>query len=175
MRIGVSGPHGTGKTTLVDDLCTALGDHVAMEEPYHLLEDEGHEFAHPPSPSDYRMQLTRSIDALNNSYENVVFDRTPMDFLAYLAACGADLDEEVDADAVRAAMAGLDLLVLVPISGATEKDLPEPEMLGLRAAVNESLIEVVYADDLEVMGDLRVIELAGPLDQRVDVVLAALR
>ncbi|AHH19008.1 hypothetical protein NONO_c42240 [Nocardia nova SH22a] len=33
MRIGVSGPHGTGKTTLVHELCSHFDDLTPIEEP----------------------------------------------------------------------------------------------------------------------------------------------
>jgi uridine kinase len=47
MRVGISGTHGTGKTTLAEALCAHLPGHVAADEPYYLLEDEGYEFSFP--------------------------------------------------------------------------------------------------------------------------------
>ena len=47
MRIGISGTHGTGKTTLAGALCARLPGHVVADEPYYLLEEEGHEFGFP--------------------------------------------------------------------------------------------------------------------------------
>jgi uridine kinase len=44
MRVGISGTHGTGKTTLAEVLCAHLPGHVTAGEPYYLLEDEGYEF-----------------------------------------------------------------------------------------------------------------------------------
>ncbi len=41
MRVGISGTHGTGKTTLVRALCARLPGHVAADEPYYLLEERG--------------------------------------------------------------------------------------------------------------------------------------
>jgi AAA domain len=54
MRVGISGAHGTGKTTLAEALCARLPGHVAADEPYYLLEEQGYEFGLPPSPVDYR-------------------------------------------------------------------------------------------------------------------------
>ena len=48
MRVGISGTHGTGKTTLAQVLCAHLPGHVAADEPYWLLEAEGHEFGFLP-------------------------------------------------------------------------------------------------------------------------------
>jgi AAA domain len=172
MRIGVSGTHGTGKTTLVEELCAHLPGHVAADEPYALLEEEGYEFADPPSPEDYRAQLTRSLELLRSSGPDVVFDRTPVDFLAYLAAYDADL--EVDLGGLRAAMASLDLLVVTPITAETEKLLPAADLPQLRYAVNDALLELVFADPLDAWADLTVVELDGPLDRRCATAQAAL-
>ena len=88
MRVGISGTHGTGKTTLAQALCVRLPGHVVADEPYHLLEEEGHEFGFPPSLEDYRALLARSVQSLTSPplLPRVIFDRTPLDYLAYLAA-----------------------------------------------------------------------------------------
>jgi hypothetical protein len=57
MRVGISGTHGTGKTTLAEALRAGLPGHVTADEPYYLLEEEGYEFGFPPSPEDYRALL----------------------------------------------------------------------------------------------------------------------
>jgi hypothetical protein len=66
MRIGISGTHGTGKTTLTEALCVHLPGHVAADEPYYLLDEEGHEFGFPPSLEDYRALLTCSMRILTS-------------------------------------------------------------------------------------------------------------
>ncbi len=43
MRVGISGTHGTGKTTLAGALCARLPGHVVADEPYYLLEEQGFE------------------------------------------------------------------------------------------------------------------------------------
>jgi hypothetical protein len=91
MRVGISGTHGTGKTTLAEALCAHLLGHVAADEPYYLLADEGYEFGFPPSQEDYRAMLARSVRTMTQEDRDaVIFDRTPLDYLAYLAAAGAD-------------------------------------------------------------------------------------
>ena len=64
MRIGISGTHGTGKTTLAEAICAHLPGHVTADEPYYLLEEEGYEFGFPPSLDDYRVLLARSLRTL---------------------------------------------------------------------------------------------------------------
>ena len=176
MRVGISGTHGTGKTTLAQALCAHLPGDVAADKPYYLLEAEGHEFGFPPSPEDYRALLARSVRSMSSppSRPGVVFDRTPLDYLAYLAATGADLPGPAGTEALRPALASLDLLVITLITPETEKVLPAAEMPGLRVAMNDALLELVYDDPLDAWGDIPVLELSGPLDGRLDAVLAAL-
>ena len=77
MRIAVSGTHFSGKSTLVEELAAALPGYLAVEEPYFLLMEEGHEF-------DFELQLERSIELLSGSEPDVIFDRCPVDMLGYL-------------------------------------------------------------------------------------------
>jgi AAA domain len=177
MRVGISGTHGTGKTTLAGALCAHLPGHVTADEPYYLLQEEGHEFGFPPSPEDYRALLARSLRSLSSPplLPGVVFDRTPLDYLAYLAATGADPCDQAGAAALRPAFASLDLLIITPITPETEQVLPAAEMPGLRSLMNDALLELVYDDPLNAWEDIPVLELTGPLDGRLDAVLAALR
>ena len=68
MRVGISGTHGTGKTTLAQALCAHLPGHVAADEPYYLLEAEGYEFGFPPSPEDYRANPRLSAGHLGQEF-----------------------------------------------------------------------------------------------------------
>jgi hypothetical protein len=110
LRVGISGTHGTGKTTLAEALCANLPGYLVASEPYYQLEDEGHEFGFPPSLDDYRALLGRSVQSLCSAprLPGVVFDRTPLDYLAYMAAIGAVPSSE--AGAVPLKPAGLTLL-----------------------------------------------------------------
>jgi len=54
MRVGISGTHGTGKTTLAQALCACLPGHVMADEPYYLLAEEG-----MSSGSRHRRRTTR--------------------------------------------------------------------------------------------------------------------
>jgi len=176
MRVGISGTHGTGKTTLVRALCARLPGHVAADEPYYLLEEQGYEFGFPPSLEDYRALLACSLRSLTAPPlpPAVVFDRTPLDYLAYMAAVGADPSDRTGDAALRSAFASLDLLAITLITPETEQVRPAPEMPGLRTAMNDALLELVYDDPLDAWGNVPVLELSGPLDGRLDAVLAAL-
>jgi predicted ATPase len=176
MRVGISGTHGTGKTTLAEALCARLPGHVVVDEPYCLLGEEGHEFAFPPSLADYRAMLACSVRSLSwpPLLPGVVFDRTPLDYLAYMAATGADLWAEGRSASLQPAFARLDLLVIALITPETERDLPTQEMPRLRSRVNDVLLELAYQDPLEAWRDVPVLELTGPLASRLEAVLAAL-
>jgi hypothetical protein len=176
VRVGISGTHGTGKTTLAGALCARLPGHAVADEPYYLLEEQGYEFGFPPSPEDYRALLACSLRSLTASQlpPGVVFDRTPLDYLAYLAATGADPVAEADTATLRPAFARLDLLVITPVTAETERALPAAEMPGLRSRMNDALLELVYDDPLDAWPDIPVLELTGPLDRRLTAVLTAL-
>jgi hypothetical protein len=175
MRVGISGTHGTGKTTLAEALCARLPGHTVADEPYYLLEDEGYEFGFPPSLEDYRALLARSVKSLTAPpLPRVIFDRTPLDYLAYLAATGADPSGQASPAALRPAFASLDLLVITVITPQTEQVLPPAELPGLRSQMNDALLDLVYDDPLNAWEDTPVLELNGPLDSRLAAVLAAL-
>jgi AAA domain-containing protein len=176
MRIGISGTHGTGKTILAEALCAHLPGHVAADEPYYLLEEEGYEFEFPPSVDDYRAMLARSLRILNTPppLPGVVFDRTPLDYLAYLAAVGVDGYGEGGAPAIKSALASLELLVITVVTPETEQTLPAPDMPEIRARMNDALLDLVYADPLDAWGEVPLLELDGPLENRLPAVLAAL-
>jgi AAA domain len=177
MRVGISGAHGTGKTTLAEELRARLPGHVVTGEAYYLLEEEGYEFGYPPSIEDYQAMLARSVRLMTSplAASGVIFDRTPLDYLAYLVAAGMDPSGEAGAAAaLRQAFATLDLLVVIPVTPETERVLPAAEMPALRSRMNGALIGLVYDDPLEVWGSIPILELSGPVAGRADAVLAAL-
>ena len=155
MRVGISGTHGTGKTTLAEALCARLPGHVMADEPYYLLEEQGYEFGFPPSLEDYRALLACSVRSLSSPplLPGIVFDRTPLDYLAYMATTGADPSDEASAAALQPAFASLDLLVITLITPETEQVLPAAEMPGLRSQMNDALVELVHDDPLNAWED----------------------
>jgi hypothetical protein len=171
VRIAISGSHRTGKSTLVEDLHERLPDHLPVEEPYHLLEEEGYAFADPPSVEDFEAQLERSIGAVDERTPDVLFDRCPADLLAYLIQ-HPDAEEFVREEwlpRVRAAMATLDLVVLLRIESPDRIGLPSSEDAELRLAVDRELEEML----LEGAGDLdvEVLEVRGDRHDRVEQVM----
>lgn len=173
MRVGLSGTHGTGKSTLAADLADRLRGHRVVPEPYLLLEEDGYEFGFPPTVADYRAQLARSIEVMRQPGD-LIFDRTPLDVLAYLVALGCDVEEETSGEVLRPGFASLDALVVVPVTAESRRRLPAPELPALRDAVDDALRALVYSDPLEAWSDVPVVELDGPLDHRPQQLLRLL-
>ena len=90
MRIAVSGAHRCGKSTLIARLAETLERYSVVAEPYAQLEEGGYAFAHPPSADDYVAQLECTLEP--NTKADVIFDRSPLDFLAYLTAVDGSYD-----------------------------------------------------------------------------------
>ena len=172
MRIAISGTHRSGKSTLLAALASALPRYETVDEPYALMEEEGYEFAHPPSFEDFVAQLERSISELGDAGEDVLFDRSPLDFLAYLAnhedADSFELDEWLPA--VREALRGLDLLVFVPIEAPDRIRFSRADDEGeSRAAVHEKLEALLLEDPHELGVEVLVVD--GDPETRARAVL----
>lgn len=174
MRIAISGTHHSGKSTLVGDLADALPEYSTVEEPYHLLVEEGYEFAEMPSVEDFELQLERSIAYLGESDENVIFDRCPADLLGYLMthseAEAFDLERWLPR--VREAVETLDLIVFLPVEDRDRIALPSSEDAELRALVDEKLKEIFQENPFGF--DVDVLEVTGTPRERVQRVMAYL-
>jgi predicted ATPase len=175
MRIALSGSHRTGKSTLLGDLAEQLPGYATVAEPYELLEEEGYEFAHPPSLDDYLRQLERSIEVLGEHGEDALFDRCPLDFVAYALSCeeGALFEAEDYLDVIRPAVAKLSLVVLVPVEEPDRIALPRTEDEELRRAVDEKIREILV-DDVFGLG-LEILEVSGNRAHRAGMVLRWMR
>lgn len=176
MRIAISGSHRTGKSTLVSDLSALLPTYATVDEPYHLMEEDGYDFSYPPSLEDFEAQLERSIEALGQVDDDVLLDRCPVDFLGYIAlhedGDSFDLDEWIPR--VRDAVKTLDLVVFVPIEARDRIAFPWSEDDGAtRAAVDEKLRELLLDDPLELGVD--VLEVEGDPESRARTVLRRIR
>src|SRR5262245_33040668 len=175
MRIAISGTHRSGKTTLVEALSDLLPDHETMEEPYRLLEEEGFSFAAPPSLEDFEAQLERSIACLEESGADVVFDRCPADFLAYLLTHDdADaFDLEAWLPRARAALRTLDLVVFVPVETRERIVRSASDDADGRLGVDGQLEQILVDDRFGLDTDVLVV--SGDLCARVHQVMARVR
>jgi predicted ATPase len=172
MRIAISGTHYSGKSTLVEALSEVLPQYTTIEEPYHLLAEEGHAFAELPSIEDFELMLERAIENLGESAQNVIFDRCPADILGYLLshddAEAFDLAEWLPR--VQRAIRRLDLIVFLPIEDPDRIVLPLSQDAEYRQRVDEKLREIILEDALDLDGD--VLEVTGSPQTRVGLVVA---
>jgi predicted ATPase len=172
VRIAFSGSHRVGKTTLVESVKERLPGHATVDEPYHLLEEDGYEFAEQPSLEDFEAQLVRSLAALDDTGRDVLFDRCPVDILAYLLE--HDDATAFDPDAwlaqIRDAVHTLDLVVLVPIEEPDRIALPPHEDADHRRAVHDRLHDLLVDDALG--SDVEVLTVAGDVRARTDQIMA---
>jgi predicted ATPase len=172
MRIAVSGAHRTGKSTLIESLEPALAGYAVVDEPYHQLEEEGHEFAEMPALEDFERQLERSIECVIEAGENVLLDRCPADLVAYLVTHRDSDGFELDLwlPRVRRAMKRLDLVVYVPVEEPDRVPVPDAEEGELRRRVDEELRDILL-DDRWAFG-VETLEVSGSIGERARQVLA---
>lgn len=165
MEIAITGAHRVGKSVLAEKLHEHLPDYDLHNEPYHEMEASGYLFPEIPGVDDFLEQLTFSINQLSESGENAIFDRCPIDMLAYIHALDPNRDIEQLFRTVQEVIAETDLLVFVPVEepdiiGCQRSDLP-----GLRKRVNGILSE--WVQDL----DVDTIEVHGGVPARVKQIL----
>jgi hypothetical protein len=176
MRLAVSGTHGVGKTTLVEDFLAAHSRYGHEPEPYHALAELGVAFADEPDAGDYLRQLEHSVATLlaRSSEPDVIFDRCPLDFVAYLLAVGGRAAADaVDAllDEVAEAVHTLDLVVYLPLASPDPTGGAGVEQPVLRRRVDRRLAAILHDDTLELLGAgrPRLLELAGSPSARLKV------
>jgi len=163
MKIAITGAHRVGKTTLAENLHESLPDYDCYTEPYFELEEAGYLFPEIPTVDDYLAQLEYSIKQIAKSGDNAVFDRCPVDLLAYVQA-DPSLNLQALFNKAYNAMKEIDLLVFVPIEDPDIISCPEAELPELRVRVDEILSDLIRDFDIET------IEVQGNLSERLDQV-----
>lgn len=169
MRIAFTGAHRVGKTTLAEEIADSLPGYTYRSEPYLQLEEEGYVFSEIPTPEDYREQFRFSVAQLNDSEDDVIFDRCPLDLLAYIAATGKTTDLSDLYEEMTTAMSHIDLLVFVPVEEPDVIGCPESDLPDLRQEVHRTLED--WMGDL----DLNILEVSGTIENRKQQLLDKLR
>lgn len=165
MKIAIAGAHSVGKTTLAEKLLEHFNNFELRPEPYYELEELGHVFSETPTTDDFIEQLEYSIKQIAMSDDNVIFDRCPIDLLAYIQAIGELENIELYYHKVKSAINKIDLLVFVPIEKPDLISCQENELPELRHQVNEVLKEWIRDFDIEA------IEVTGTLAARMNQVI----
>jgi GTPase SAR1 family protein len=165
MKIVITGAHRVGKTTLAEKLLESLPGYDYRPEPYYDLEELGHVFSDNPKVDEYLEQLEYSLDQISKSGSNVIFDRCPVDILAYIQAIRKSENIQSIYNKVKSVMSEIDLIVFVPIEDPDLISCPESELPELRSQVNEILSEWIGDFGIETM------EVNGTLSARREQVL----
>lgn len=179
MRIAVSGTHFMGKSTLIEDFIKKHPHYKYEAEPYYKLQDEGSgESLLEANLDSFLEQLDYSIDQLNEyaHEENILFDRCPVDFLAYImhelnqeniAIHDSEVFERF-AD-IKEALNNLDLIIFLPMTRSDSIEYTE-ENPRYRIAVDACFKEI-YRD--EIYGifpentHLEILEISGDRAERI--------
>jgi AAA domain len=173
VRVAITGTHGSGKSTLVEDFLAAHPDYLHEPEPYEALSEAGEVFSDPPTIADLLCQLDHSVERLGAHADdgNVILERCPVDFLAYLEVFGRGANpEEFEAgsvmEMVEEAIGLLDLIVFLPLPPG---DAMRAERPALQRAVDRELGSILRGDALSLpaTGGPRVIEVMGTPAQRL--------
>ena len=173
MRIAVSGTHCTGKSTLIGEFLRVHPDFVHEPEPYAVIVEElGEGFSAEPCVADFERQLEFNIERLKQHErgERVIYERCPIDFLAYLECIApgtiSDLDEVIES------IKRLEMVVYLPIENTIETE----EFPKLRKAVDRRLNAIYDEDDLGIISatNVRIVEATGPIEKRLRTLEAAM-
>lgn len=162
MRIAVIGAHKVGKTTLAEDLLEHLPGYVLHKEPYYELEESGYIFAEMPAVDDFIRQFEYSVEQIQAGGSYIIFDRSPIDLLAYIHAIDETKDIVSLFETAREILSTIDLVVFVPIETPDLITCQHSDFPKLRYKVNEILDS--WTSDL----DINVIEVSGTISDRRD-------
>jgi predicted ATPase len=188
MRIAVSGSHSLGKSTLVDDWVARYPEFTREEEPYRALGLYG------PYQILFRDESTRLHNGIQLYYslsrvhryaaqsDDVIFDRAPVDYLAYSQytadAGSTDIDDAFVMSMVQAVIESLDrldIIAFVPKSDEwpveMEADGIRPTDYAYRDAVDAVFTQIYREGRYGVISGERhplVVELVGSRPDRLD-------
>jgi len=188
MRIAISGSHSLGKSTVVNDWVAAHPEFRREEEPYRALALNG------PYEILFREASTRLHNGIQMYYnisrvyrysspaDDVIFDRAPVDYLAYSQYTASQGSTDIDSafvasmvPAVRESLDHLDILAFVPKSEAwpveMEADGIRPVDHAYRDEVDVIFKQIYREGRFAVMPSVHpplMLELVGSRHQRLD-------
>ena len=165
MKIAIIGAHDVGKSTLAEELLVNLPGYTLEMEPYYQLETSGYEFSATPTVDDFIEQFYYSAKLVSKGHDNVIFDRCIIDILAYLHVIDPNRNIQLLFETAQNILAGIDLLVFVPIEEPDVIPSHQVDLPQLRSLVNDLLYDWI--------GDfgIAVIEVNGTLSNRIDQIL----
>lgn len=178
MRVAVSGSHSVGKSTLIAAFLSRHPQYAHEPEAFELLADDVDLTASGvPTPDGLRSLLEYTVSAVeaHPPKARVVFERSPVDYLAYAAASGSawEPNEEqrflaAHTPIVQASMRHLDLVAYLPLTAAGV-GRRRGEDGRFRQEVDAWLRRVLLDDVYELFAEPspRVVELPGTPDRQL--------
>jgi hypothetical protein len=170
MRIAVSGSHSTGKSTLIAAFLSQHPEYAHEPEAYEELADDiGLVGSEGPDIEGLAALLEHTVAALGHQGDAVIFERSPVDYLAYAAAARSlartDRQEFMKAyvPVVREAVRRLDLIALVPVVRGGPIASRADEDHRFRQRVDEQLRRALIDDEYDLFATdaaPRVVELS---------------
>lgn len=184
MRIAVSGTHSVGKSTFVWDFIKAHPEYLREEEPYRALRaNYDIKFGKDSTRYCNGIQLYQNISRIKqypHATSKVIFDRSPVDYIAYSIYTAhyhqTDLDMAfVDSliEPVREALEFIDLLIFISINEKhpveIEDDGIRPIDESYRSEVDEFFKQIYFENKYKVMPEKspKLVELWGSPEERV--------
>ena len=159
MRVAVSGSHGTGKSTLIAAFLARRPEYLHEPEAYEELADEVRLGDEGPDAEGLESMLRLAVAAVDRhaGTPDVVFERSPVDYLAY-AASTREWDSGSAGDfiaacvpVVRQSVRKLDLIVLLPVgTGVGGRSGEDPRF---RRRVDGRLRRALIDDDYRLFGE----------------------
>jgi len=194
LRIAISGSHSLGKSTVVNDWVAAHPDFHREEEPYRVLGLNGpYEicFREASTRLQNGIQLYYNISRIHRypaTADKVIFDRAPVDYIAYSQYTANQGTTDIDDDfvesmvpAVRESLDHLDILAFVPKSDAWPVEMEEDGIRPVDDAYRDevdTIFKEIYRNSrfniIPKSGGPRIIELFGPPMQRLEQIRAAI-
>ena len=167
MRIAVSGSHGTGKSTFIGAFVDRCPQYVYEPEAFETLADDIDLTASGgPSAEGLQALLEFTMATLADHHlgADVVYERSPVDYLAYAVASRrtwpggtAARFLKMQLPVVRRCLRHLDLIALLPVSATGPAQGRQGEDAGFRKRVDDRLRRLLIDDDHDLFGDV-----AGP-------------
>jgi hypothetical protein len=158
MRFAVAGSHGTGKSTVIAAFLARRPDYLHEPEAFETLGDDVDlDESGEPTADGLRALLEYTLSAIESRAADarVVFERSPVDYLAYAAASRgpwqrAGVAEFLSAHVprVKASLRRLDLIAYVPVSAGGLAGRPgEDDAFRRRVdrCLRRALLEDAYA------------------------------
>lgn len=160
MRVAVSGSHSTGKSTLIAAFVARCPQYIYEPEAFELLGDDITLTSSEGPDSEglsALLEYTIPVLASHRQGASVIFERCPVDYLAYAAATRSMVASErgdflrVHLPEVRASISNLDLIVLLPVSSEGPIAARPGENEFFRTRVEDNLRCLLIDDDYDLL------------------------